>query len=131
MATQTMPTCSSPALQSASHLAQLWPCTGGLTSPWWQSCHRHPARGAHTQVRNHRIMESFPLVQALVKNQSPKTFLFITDSTLRPIPNPFIYQLPTRTLFDSTACCQTLVDQWKKLPLLVSCPAWRATCVQV
>lgn len=94
--------------------AQLWPCTGGLTSPLWQSCHRHPARGAHTQVRNHRIMESFPLVQALVKNQSPKPFLFITDSTLHPIPNPFIYQLPTRTLFDSTACCQTLVDQWKK-----------------
>lgn len=93
---------------------QLWPCTGGLTLLGWQSCHRHPTQGAHTQVRNHRIMESFLLVQALVKNQSPRTLLLITDSTFRSIPNPLIYQLPARTLFDSTPHCQILVDQWKK-----------------
>lgn len=78
--------------------AQLWPCTGGLTLLWWQSCHRPLAQGAHTKVRNHRIMESLLLVQALVKKQSPRTLLFITDSTLSSIPNPFIFQLPVRTL---------------------------------
>lgn len=80
---------------------------------WWQSCHRQPAQGAHTKVRNHRIMESFPLVQALVKKVS-RILLFITDCTLSSIPNPFFYQLPVRTLFDSTPRCQTPVYQWKK-----------------
>lgn len=90
--------------------AQLWPCTGGLTLLCWQSCYRQCTQGAHTQVRNHRNHGVIPPC----KNQSPRTLLFITDSTLSSIPNPFIYQLPVRTLFDSTPHCQTLVDQWKK-----------------